>query len=263
MLNTAYRHPAIVAAMISALDLATDGRVELGLSGVVQAAEREAFGLRSPDGPVGESVQRYAQIVRKLLAGEAVTAEEPYGLHDAELSRVGAQVGGPAVTIEVVEQSSDTEIGQIALVADNVLITAPPPQRLDDVVDQVRSGIVAAGRDASTVGIAAQVPTSVGRTTAEALARAEAEPLFRHLGHPAEAGIFGTVEQCHERVVELAHAGVTDLICVLPNSPDVHDVIAQLTAAVIGTAEAFTPGAPRSAAPAPPESWGGRPRFGG
>src|SRR5437870_5733488 len=83
ILNTAYRHPAIVAAMISALDLATDGRVELGLSGVVQPAEREAFGLRPPDGPVGESVQRYAQIVRKLLAGESVTAEEPYGLHDA------------------------------------------------------------------------------------------------------------------------------------------------------------------------------------
>jgi alkanesulfonate monooxygenase SsuD/methylene tetrahydromethanopterin reductase-like flavin-dependent oxidoreductase (luciferase family) len=264
MLNVAYRHPAIVAAMVSALDLATEGRVELGLSSAVRPAEREAFGLGPPDGPGAErSVEQYAQIVRKLLAGERVTAVEPYGLHDAQLSRIGAQPGGPALTIEVTEESTDKEISHLAAVADNVLVTATPPERLDDGIELARSGIAAAGRDESTLGIAVQVPVSVGRTTAEALARAEAEPLFRYLGHPAESGIFGTLEQCHDRVVELAHAGVTELVCVLPNSPDVQDVIAQLTAAVIGTVEAFAPGAPRSVAPGPPEGWGGRPRFGG
>jgi hypothetical protein len=94
------------------------------------------------------------------------------------------------------------------------------------------------------------------------LARAEAEPLFRYLGSPAEAGVFGTLEQCHDRVVELAHAGVDDLVCVLPNAPDVPDVIAQLTAMAIGSADVFVPGAARSAAPEAPEGWGGRPRFG-
>jgi alkanesulfonate monooxygenase SsuD/methylene tetrahydromethanopterin reductase-like flavin-dependent oxidoreductase (luciferase family) len=262
MLNTAYRHPAIVSAMVSALDLATDGRVELGLSGAVQPAEREAFGLGRPDGTdVERSLEQYAQIVRKLLAGERVTAIEPYGLRDAALSRIGAQPGGPALTVEVTAESTDKELGLIAAVADNVLVTAAPPGRLDESIEQVRSGIVAAGRDDSTLGVAVQVPVSVGRTTAEALARAEAEPLFRYLGHPADFGIFGTLEQCHDRVVELVHAGVTELVCVLPNSPDVQDVIAQLTAAVIGTVEAFAPGAPRSAAPGPPEGWGGRPRF--
>jgi hypothetical protein len=73
--------------------------------------------------------------------------------------------------------------------------------------------------------------------------------------------VFGTLEQCHERVIALAHAGVTDLRCVLPNAADVHDVIAQVTAMSIGTVDQLAPGSPRSPAPPPPEGWGGRPRF--
>jgi hypothetical protein len=73
--------------------------------------------------------------------------------------------------------------------------------------------------------------------------------------------IFGTLEQGHEQVIRLAHAGVTDLRCVLPDAVDVHDVIAQLTALSIGTVDRLAPGSPRSPAPEPPKGWGGRPRF--
>ena len=73
--------------------------------------------------------------------------------------------------------------------------------------------------------------------------------------------MFGTLEHCHERVIALAHAGVTDLRCVLPNAPDVHDVIAQATAMTVGTVAKLVAGAPRSEPPPPPEGWGGRSRF--
>ncbi len=59
-------------------------------------------------------------------------------------------------------------------------------------------------------------------------------------------------------MIELAHAGVTELRCRVPNTPDVHDAIAQLTAMAVGTPRRARPSAPRSAAPAPPEGWGGR-----
>jgi hypothetical protein len=93
---------------------------------------------------------------------------------------------------------------------------------------------------------------------AEAQARAGAESLFETVGPPSQVGVFGTLEQCQERVIELAHAGVTDLRCILPNSPDIHDVIAQLTAMSIGSVDVLSPGTPRSKAPDPPETWGGR-----
>ncbi|HSO52122.1 MAG TPA: hypothetical protein VL330_05110, partial [Actinomycetes bacterium] len=92
-------------------------------------------------------------------------------------------------------------------------------------------------------------------------ARWDAEPAFATLGPPTRAGVFGTLEHCHERVIALAHAGVTDLRCVLPNAPDIHDVIAQATAMTVGTVAQLAPGAPRSEPPPPPEGWGGRSRF--
>lgn len=108
-------------------------------------------------------------------------------------------------------------------------------------------------------GLAALLPASVGRTTAEARVRADAEPIFSGWD-PAEAGVFGTLEQCHDTVAVLAQAGVTDLRCVVPNVPDIGDVIAQLTAVASGNPKVLDPAAPRSRAPDPPAGWGGRPR---
>jgi hypothetical protein len=109
--------------------------------------------------------------------------------------------------------------------------------------------------------VAARLPVSVGRTSAEAQARWQAEPAFAALGDSEQAGLFGTLEQCHDRVVVLAHAGVSDLRCLLPNAIDIHDVIAQLTAMTIGSADKLVPGAPRTRVPEPPAGWGGRSRF--
>ena len=41
----------------------------------------------------------------------------------------------------------------------------------------------------------------------------------------------------------------------------VHDVIAQVTAMTIGSADKLVPGAPRTRVPEPPTGWGGRSRF--
>jgi hypothetical protein len=135
---------------------------------------------------------------------------------------------------------------------------------VDRVAEQARAaaGGVHAGRPRpGQLGVAVRLPVSIGRTVAEAAARWNAEPAFANLGPPTLAGVFGSLEQCHERVIALAHAGVTDLRCVLPDAPDVHDVIAQATAMTVGTVAKLSPGAPRSAPPPPPEGWGGRSRF--
>lgn len=130
---------------------------------------------------------------------------------------------------------------------------------LDSAADEARVMASEAGRDPSSLGVAVLVPVSIGRTGAEASARADRDPTFRQIGHPAKIGIFGTLEECQDRVIALAHAGVTDLRCIVPGAPDVHDVIAQLTAMTIGTTDLLRPGSLRSPAPPPPEGWGGRP----
>ena len=126
------------------------------------------------------------------------------------------------------------------------------------LVGQLHEACDRDGRAPDTIGVSIVVPVSIGRTPAEASARADADAGFRRLGDPRSVGVFGTLEQCQERVIELAYVGVTDLRCVVPNAPDMSDVLAQLTSISIGTVDVLTPGSPRSKSPDPPDGWGGR-----
>jgi hypothetical protein len=92
------------------------------------------------------------------------------------------------------------------------------------------------------------VALSIGRTLVEALARAEMDR--RVTGFPVEAQLFGSLEDCQAAVDALAADGVTDLRCVIPDTQDVHDLIAQLTAITVRRPAAG--GAPRIARPLPP-----------
>jgi hypothetical protein len=145
--------------------------------------------------------------------------------------------------------------------ADDAVVVAGTLEEVEALAQETRAACAAAGRSPATLGLAAELPVSIGRTTAEAWARWESDETLAGLGPPAEVAIFGTLEQGHEQVIRLAHAGITDLRCLLPDAVDVHDVIAQLTALSIGTVERLAPGSPRSRAPEPPKGWGGRPRF--
>jgi alkanesulfonate monooxygenase SsuD/methylene tetrahydromethanopterin reductase-like flavin-dependent oxidoreductase (luciferase family) len=193
-----------------------------------------------------------------FLAGDGVRAE---------VDRLRAGFDGdrprPTVAVEVgdPERLGREELAWLAGVADDLLVAAADMVRVAEQARELRAAVALAGRDPASLGVAVRLPVSIGRTVAEAAARWDAEPAFAALGPPGRAGVFGTLEQCHERVIALAHAGVTDLRCMLPNAPDVHDVIAQATAMTVGTVAQLAPGAPRSPAPPPPEGWGGRSRF--
>lgn len=151
------------------------------------------------------------------------------------------------------------DIGPLLEVVDDLVLPGWQFDDLETAADEARAEAAEAGRDPASLGVAALVPVSIGRTGAEASARADADPFFGRVGHPAQTGVFGTLEECQDRVIALAHAGVTDLRCILPDAPDVHDVIAQLTAMTVGTTDVLRPGSLRSPAPPPPEGWGGRP----
>jgi alkanesulfonate monooxygenase SsuD/methylene tetrahydromethanopterin reductase-like flavin-dependent oxidoreductase (luciferase family) len=200
--------------------------------------------------------------VELSLLGQPQAPLRPYV--DAFLAELGGR-GRPTVAVEVGDpEKLDREgLDWLVGVADDVLVTAADVDRVVEAARELWAACALAGREPGSLGVAVRLPVSVGRTVTEARARWEAEPAFAELGPPEQAGVFGTLEQCHERVIAFAHAGVTDLRCVLPNAADVHDVIAQVTAITVGTVDKLAPGAPRSPAPPPPEGWGGRPRFPG
>ncbi len=258
MLNIAFRPPGTLAAMAGTLDAAVGGRIELGLSAGWMERENVAFGFDFPEPEVrARRLERYATILRQMLSGHPVAVGGSEAAAPAELGVASPQPGGPVLSVEAI---SPLQMDVAVAVADDVLIPAAAVKDVTEATRQVQRACERGERAAETLGIALEVPVSIGRTVAEAEAREESEPMFEILGPPSEVGVFGTLEQCQERVIQMAHAGITDLRCVLPNSPDIHDVIAQLTAMVIGTADVLSPGTPKSKSPDPPPTWGGRSR---
>lgn len=182
--------------------------------------------------------------VREVCATDGPTAER-------------LLAGHPGVRRSVLVEDA-AQLRAVISVVDDVALASWRVGDLEAVADEARAVATELGRDPATLGVAVVLPVSIGRTGAEASARAQMDTHFAEIGHAADIGIFGTLEECQDRVIALAHAGVTDLRCVVPITPDVHDVIAQLTAITIGTTDVLVPGSLRSPAPPPPAGWGGR-----
>ena len=179
--------------------------------------------------------------VRLAVCGQWPLAE-PWLGHLAELLDA---LGGDLALPSAGESGQPTMAGASA-----IFVPVWPERDLDAAVSAAAA--TAAGRP-----VIAEVAVSVGRTSAEARARADGEELFAATGHPREQGLFGTLEECQAAAARLLHAGATELVCYLPRSHDLPDVLAQLRAISVG-AGALRPGEPPSAAPPPPTDWGGR-----
>jgi hypothetical protein len=171
-----------------------------------------------------------------------------------------ALAGSPLMITQwqgLIERRPGLAVAQLALPARDgggsaaaVFVPCAPNRNLAGEVSAAASA--ARGRP-----VLAEVTVSVGRTAAEARARADADELFTLAGHPAQQGLFGTLEECQATAARLAHAGATELVCYLPLASDLPDVLAQLRSIAIG-AGVLRPGEPPSAAPPPPSGWGGR-----
>jgi hypothetical protein len=179
--------------------------------------------------------------IRLAVCGQWPRAE-PWPGHLAEL--LDALGGGPAVP-------PTGEIGQLAMAGASAVFVPVWPDR------DMNAAVSAAAAAADGRPVLVEVAVSVGRTSTEARARADGEELFAATGHPAEQGLFGTLEECQAAAARLRHAGATELVCYLPRSHDLPDVLAQIRAISAG-AGALRPGEPPSAAPPPPAGWGGR-----
>lgn len=133
--------------------------------------------------------------------------------------------------------------------------------RLGVVLDATEALRAADGRGGEAVGVAIDLSLSLGRTDAEARARAGRDPAFAaRVAADPDAAVVGTLEAGQDRVIALAEAGVTDLRLHIPDSTDVHDVLAQMRPLGAGTLDRLRTADPRSPAPSPPPGWGAPPR---
>ncbi|MEA2638432.1 MAG: hypothetical protein QOE18_1489 [Chloroflexota bacterium] len=122
------------------------------------------------------------------------------------------------------------------------------PASLDALIEMLGSF---AGRAAVCL------PASPGRTDTEAHARLDNVPELAAAARAAP-GLGGTLERCQQSVAALRAAGMSELRVRLPATPDLPDVIAQVSALRADALAGLRPGAPRSPDPGAPAGWGGR-----
>jgi probable F420-dependent oxidoreductase len=101
VLNNDLRHPVVLASEAAAVDLLTDGRLQLGLGAGWNKAEYDQAGLTFDRG--GIRVERLAEavvIIRRLLAGEQVTfAGRHYRVSGHVIARLPVQKPHPPILI--------------------------------------------------------------------------------------------------------------------------------------------------------------------
>jgi len=110
----------------------------------------------------------------------------------------------------------------------------------------------------SAGGLAVLLPVSIGRTDAEARARLHGDAWLAARERDGSL-LVGTLEDCQDAMIALAHAGVGDLRLRPAITADLLDVLAQLSALGRSPLGRLRPGVPRSPAPPAPADWGGRP----
>jgi probable F420-dependent oxidoreductase len=138
------RHPVMVAKEAATLAMLSEGRFELGLGAGRPDAVRDnrMLGLPFDSGAVRLArLEESIGIVRRLLAGETVTASGPhYTVQEAAISlRTG---GGPPVPI-VVAGRGPRLLRMAGRTADGVALGVPPDATLETIaplVEHVRAG---------------------------------------------------------------------------------------------------------------------------
>ncbi|MHB8682310.1 MAG: LLM class flavin-dependent oxidoreductase [Acidimicrobiales bacterium] len=208
-----FRHPALLAKMVTTLDVISGGRVELGIGSGSVELEHEQAGI--PWGTAAERSERLEEsleIVTKLLAGEVTTFE---GRHYRvrELPNVPGPVQSPRPPVHVGGAGPKRTLPLVARYADVWNVPTYALDRMAELNRMLDEECARIGRDPATLRRSVEAVVAVappeGLEAAEALAR-------RRYGSPGfgldAGGLVGTPEQVTDRLGELVESGFSSFV---------------------------------------------------
>jgi F420-dependent oxidoreductase-like protein len=208
-----YRNPALLAKMVTTLDVISKGRAIFGIGAAWNEAEHAGYGIEFP--PIGERMDRLDEAL--TIARKMFTEERPsftgkhYRIEEALNSPRPIQPGGPRVLI-----GGGGERRTLRLVARHGDIshwwgTLDVLKHKSEVLER---HCEAEGRDFTTILRTAGSPVVLVENEQQAAAVAERiPPARRHLMAPA------TVEQAAERLRPFVEAGIGGFTFNNPTMP--------------------------------------------
>jgi F420-dependent oxidoreductase-like protein len=210
-----YRNPALLAKIVTTLDVISAGRAMLGIGAAWYDVEHEGLGVEFP--PVGERMDRLeeaVQICRLMFRDEVATFEgRYYSVHDARNLPRPVQPGGPPILI-----GGGGEKRTLALVAKY----ADYCNFVGDVttvrhkIGVLREHCEAAGRDPASITVS-RLSTLVITDSVEET-KATVDLLNSIEGMSLEGFNVGTADEIVTQVEELRAAGVDYFIFNMPTS---------------------------------------------
>ncbi len=196
-------NPVLLAEQVGTLAALGRGRFVLPL----------AVGGKDQFGPMGVHVRHRGRhfeagldVVRRLLAGETVTAGEPYHLHDARVSPV------PLEPVEVwIGGTAESAVDRAARLGDGFLADAHlTPEQARQAIELYRTRCEVHGRTPGAMAIRRDVHVGADDADAERVAGPVVAAGYR--GFDPSACTYGGVEQVTERLGAYAAMGFTDVI---------------------------------------------------
>ena len=163
-----FYHPALLAKRAAAVDLASGGRLDLGIGAGWHEGEHRMFGLPFP--PLAERMDRFecgTRAIRALWRGEPVTLEQPY----YPLVNAQSHPKPAGVRLVIGGRGEKRTLRIVAGHADEWNVTRVTfdeyRQRRAVLAEHCRT----VGRDPATIRHSLMIPVVIGRTPAELDAR--------------------------------------------------------------------------------------------
>jgi len=208
-----FRHPSLLARMVSTLDNVSRGRLELGVGAGWNRDEHIAFGFDwNTHSTRVERLRETVEIVKKLWTENHVFYDgKHFRLEDATLEPKPSQNPHPPVWIggnsEVIRKVA-AELG------DGWIPVLPSPKQLAFGVLQIREMMKYVGRSPQRLQVAYGGSGCAIIAENENLVRKQAEPLIRSMGKPKEelTCLIGTPEQCIQKIEQYQKAGAQKIV---------------------------------------------------
>jgi F420-dependent oxidoreductase-like protein len=179
VLCAGYRNPALVAKMISTLDVISDGRMELGIGAGWKRDEWNGYGYGFPKGGERLRILRDSlEVIRAMMApGPATYSGEHASVRDA--INVPKPLQQPRVPIMVGGNGSNVTWRLAARYADELNVDGLTPAELKEALPTIRARCEEIGRDPATLPVSVHLFRDAAQPGAE---RVDLLGSYRELG---------------------------------------------------------------------------------
>lgn len=218
---TSFRHPSVLAKLVTTADHTSRGRAELGLGSGWWESEHERYGF--PFLPLRERfdvLEEQLEIITRMWADEPFSFDGAHYTYDA-LDAQPKTLARPRPLLRLGGKGKPRSLSLAARFADEYNTVHEAPARCAEIRSALDDACVAAGRDPADVPLTLMNGFVVGRDRDELLGRAakifdnlgrEVDVVEEGLAELAKTWLVGTPDEIAARLDEYTAAGVTHVM---------------------------------------------------